>query len=388
MEIITLTNIFTLLSRSCLLVLFLALVGCQTKQQTPEVAPPIISGPIEASKIEMPVAPVDKNQPKVKVAVLLPLSGENHILGNELLNSAQMSMFENKGDNIEMIVLDTKGDPSTASSMAQSAISQGAKMIVGPVYSTEATAVKPIAQNSGVPVISLSNNQEVAAAPVFTFGFGPKDQIWKLMQVAKLNGLKNIGAFVPKSPHGQMIKSELERAAQSMGMPTPFVLEFDNTTTDFTKFAKDFKASKVDGIVIPEGGQKLRLIVSGLLYGDLKGVKFMGTGQWDTPDINFDSTLIGGWFVASPMEPRVNFNKRYEAIYSKTPQRIATLAYDAISLAIKAADSRSGMINYGLLTDQRGFSGVDGVFKLLPNGQVERDLSVYEITESGLKKVG
>jgi len=48
---------------------------------------------------------------------------------------------------------------------------------------------------------------------------------------------------------------------------------------------------------------------------------------------------------------------------------------------------QNGWMNTALLTDPRGFAGVDGVFKLLPDGHVERDLVVYEIGAGGLRKV-
>ena len=366
------------------MVLFLTLVSCQSSRQPTQT---ISEEPITSRNIEMPRESSEKSSNKVKVAMLLPLSGEHHILGDELLNAAQLSVFENSGDNIELLVFDTKGDPSTAANVAAKAASQGAKLFIGPVFANEASAVKQVAGQSKIPVISLSNNQNIAQAPLFTFGFGHKDQIWKLAQVARQNGIMNLGAFVPKSEYGYLIKGELEEATQANNMPKPYVAEYDNATFDFSKYAQSFKNANVKGIIIPEGGQKLRLIISGLVSGDLTGVKFLGTGQWDTPDVNFDGTLLGGWFVSSPVEPRLNFESRYEKMFGKTPKRIATLAYDAVSLAIKAADGDSGQINYGLMTDQRGFSGVDGVFKLLPSGQVERDLAVYEITESGLKKI-
>lgn len=367
-------NFFTILSMLCL-----TLAGCQSPK--PIERKPVVSKPIKVEKIE---AVKPQGGPKVKVALLLPLSGEHHTLGTDLQNAAQMCMFENSGNNIELIMLDTKGESGTAVAQGRAAIEQGAKLFIGPVFSKEVTAIKQIAQPYSIPVISLSNDQNVAQAPVFTFGFGLKDQIWKLVNVARKHGIESVGALVPQSEYGNLVRSELERAAQFNSMSKPFVATY-GSGNNFAGLVKQFNGAGVKAIIIPEGGAKLRELITGLTAAGLTGVRFMGTGQWDTPDVNLDKTLQGGWFVASPIAPRLNFESRYERTFGKTPQRIATLAYDAVSIAIKA--TQGGQVDTSLITDPRGFSGVDGVFRLLPDGHVERDLIVYEIAASGLKKI-
>ena len=68
------------------------------------------------------------------------------------------------------------------------------------------------------------------------------------------------------------------------------------------------------------------------------------------------------------------------ATYGRPPQRLATLAYDAVALAGQLARLKpGGDFSAEALTNPNGWSGVDGVFRFLPDGRTERGLAVIEI---------
>ena len=78
-------------------------------------------------------------------------------------------------------------------------------------------------------------------------------------------------------------------------------------------------------------------------------------------------------------------------MFGERPPRIATLSYDVIGLIAslvrdetnenvhKNGDERPEYFSRKALTDPKGFNGVDGLFRLLPNGTNERSLAVLEI---------
>ena len=66
------------------------------------------------------------------------------------------------------------------------------------------------------------------------------------------------------------------------------------------------------------------------------------------------------------------------------PPRIASLAYDAISLAVSLSANPPGQrFTAAQLTRPTGFSGVDGLFRLLSDGTCERGLAILEVREGG-----
>jgi ABC-type branched-subunit amino acid transport system substrate-binding protein len=90
--------------------------------------------------------------------------------------------------------------------------------------------------------------------------------------------------------------------------------------------------------------------------------------------------LQEAWFAAPENGGFNAFAERYRAKYHSDPTRIATLAYDAVSLAAALAHTQgSQRYSQNVLTNRSGFNGADGVFRFRPDGTNERGLSVLQI---------
>jgi branched-chain amino acid transport system substrate-binding protein len=72
----------------------------------------------------------------------------------------------------------------------------------------------------------------------------------------------------------------------------------------------------------------------------------------------------------------------YKAAYSEQPPRLATLAYDATALAAALA-KRGAHFDQATLTSANGFAGLDGIFRLKNDGEVERGLAILEVAADG-----
>ena len=70
--------------------------------------------------------------------------------------------------------------------------------------------------------------------------------------------------------------------------------------------------------------------------------------------------------------------------YGQAPPRIASLAHDAVSLAIALSGGADGQrYTAAQLTRPSGFTGVDGAFRLLPDGGTDRALAILEVQKFG-----
>ena len=66
------------------------------------------------------------------------------------------------------------------------------------------------------------------------------------------------------------------------------------------------------------------------------------------------------------------------------PPRLATLAYDAVSLAISLSNNPKGSrFTAATLTRASGFAGVDGLFRLRPDGTSDRGFAILEVQKYG-----
>ncbi|MFM2129719.1 MAG: hypothetical protein RL477_1265, partial [Pseudomonadota bacterium] len=157
-----------------------------------------------------------------------------------------------------------------------------------------------------------------------------------------------------------------------------------------------------DAVLMPEGGAALRALAPLLPFYDIdpRKVHMIGSAQWDDPAVATEPSLFGGWFPAPSPEARRAFEDVYNKTYGEAPPRLAALAYDATALAavlvraraeasrVAAAAARgappppvaaANPFTAEALTAPNGFSGVDGIFRLLPSGLAERGLAVIEV---------
>lgn len=137
-----------------------------------------------------------------------------------------------------------------------------------------------------------------------------------------------------------------------------------------------------DAILISEEGSRLRSLGALFSYYDVPSdIRILGTSQWADSRPAREAALIGGWFSHLPSEGFAAFSQRYKDIYGEKPPRIASQAYDAVALAAILAET--GSFSYENLTTVSGFKGVDGLFRLLPNGLSERGLQVLGVEKKG-----
>ena len=142
----------------------------------------------------------------------------------------------------------------------------------------------------------------------------------------------------------------------------------------------------IDAVFIPAGREELPSLAPLLASTDLTGarVQLLGTGQWDYPNIGGEKALVGGWYPAPDPKGWSNFTQRYAKTYGAAPPRLASLAYDAVSLAVSLSQGAPGeRYAPAQLTRSSGFAGVDGLFRLLPDGTCERGLAILEVHEGG-----
>ena len=93
--------------------------------------------------------------------------------------------------------------------------------------------------------------------------------------------------------------------------------------------------------------------------------------------------LQGGWFARPDPALATLFSDRYNSAFSSSPHPIAGLAYDGIAaIGALVSQGRGDALTVEALTQSAGFAGVNGVFRLLPDGTNERGLTVSQITDS------
>ena len=145
------------------------------------------------------------------IAILLPLSGRLADIGRPMLRAAQLSLAA-PGSPV-LIVKDTAGTPEGAAQAAREAIQEGARIILGPVTSTETSQVAPVTRRANVPVLAFTNDHAQAQPGVWTLGITPGQQVRRLVGAARETNHVPIAALLPDDDFGRAMGDELTRIA-------------------------------------------------------------------------------------------------------------------------------------------------------------------------------
>ena len=373
--------------------------------------------------------------PPLKAAILLPLSGSHGDLGQSMLQAAQMALFDMGYEDFELMPRDTKGTPQGASAAMQSAINDGAQIVLGPLFSDSVKAVKSQARRSNINMLAFSTDWTLAGDNTYIMGFLPFAQVQRVTEYAMDNGYSNIAVLAPNTDYGNAVISAFNSVAYRNGNQNAKVVRYTPGGPDSSSVVRSFTGydsrvqqvndmraaleSKLqdnpkdphvkaelaalqgvdsagtadfDAVLLPVGGDEARSVANMLSYYDLdpNTVKRLGTGLWDDSGLATEPALKDAWFAASEPGLRADFEQRYRGLYGIRPQRLATLAYDATALT--AVIAKSSYYSRGAVRFERadfmnpnGFAGIDGIFRFRPDGLVERGLAVLQYKDSRIE---
>ena len=399
-------------ARVCAIALVLAigagLAGCVTKPPMmaapPPPAPP--PPPVAMAPPPPPPPPSRTEQPNyyrlrntasgtvpARVALLLPLSSPSaniRGLAAALEKAAEMAVFDSKNTEILLMPRDDGGTPEKAAAAAAKAINDGAEIIIGPLFAGSVSAVAPIARARHVPVIALSSDRSVGGKGVYLLSFQAETEVNRIVSYAAKTGHSAFAALVPKTPYGDIVAEAFRDSVTRAGGRVAGIQSFEEKPEEVGPPVRATAQSGADAVLIGEGGSMLQVIGPTLALSGASGpaVQFLGTGLWDDPAIAREPVLENGWFAAPAPDSFRGFADHYRSIYSAAPPRIATLAYDAISLVALLTKGRPYQrFTDAALTDPKGFAGVDGIFRFRDDGSAERGLAILGVAPGGFAVV-
>jgi branched-chain amino acid transport system substrate-binding protein len=376
----------------------LFLAACAQPKPPPPPPPPVAAAPPVAKPAPkpapkpLPPAPAEKPAPQVappgatQVALLLPLSGNAATLGNAMLNAAQLALFELADNELTLLPFDSKGTAEGAEAAARQAVAQRVDVIVGPLFAAEVRAVSAQAAPAHIPVISLSADRSVAGGGTYVLGFLPGPQAIAVSDFAAAAGKLRQAVLAPANDYGRTVVGELNNAAQPLGVSLGPVEYYDPAALDLVPVLKRLLAARkaddvgFDALLLPDDGARLRRVgeqwaAQGVEPGR---VQLLGTMLWD--EAKLGDPFAGAWFAAAPAAGFADFARRYQAAFGAPPPRLASLAYDAAALTMVLARGNPHDFSVGILTNPQGFAGVDGLFRLKPNGSIERAYAIKQVT--------
>lgn len=336
----------------------------------------------------------------VRVGVLLPLSGQGNApaVGQVFKNAAQLALDSLQGNDLTLLVKDTGGNAQGASNAASAAISEGAELLIGPVFADSVRAAGQVARTSNRPLIGFSSDPSAATSGVYLLSFLTGNDVRRIITYAGSKGKRSFAALLPNDSFGQIAEAAFRETVPAVGGRIMSIQRYDATSNNPAAIQSDVEAkaralaasaSNVDAIFVPQGS--VAPVAANALRGqgvNLGTTQLLGTGVWDDPRILSAPNLAGAVFAAPDKTGFQEFAQRYQERFGTTPPRTASLISDATVLAAALVRSAgAGRFSQSVLTNSDGFIGTDGVFRFVSNGLNQRGLAVYQVNQGSARAI-
>ncbi|MGR3662086.1 MAG: penicillin-binding protein activator [Paracoccaceae bacterium] len=330
----------------------------------------------------------------IPVALLVPGGSGNagdEVLARSLENAARLAMADLGGVEIDLRVYNTAGSADVAASMASKAVSEGAKIIIGPVFAESANAVGRAVASKGVNVLAFSNNTAIAGGNVFVLGQTFQNTADRLSRYAISQGKSNIMIIYGQDGSEESGRTAINRAVGLNGgvvaAEASFELSQQGVIDAIPQITSEAKSSGAQAVFLTSGTSGALPFLAQLLPENGLGpdqIQYLGLQRWDIPASALTLPGIqGGWFAKPDPLAEANFQSRYFTAYGTSPHLLAALAYDGIAaIGALASSGGSDALSRASLTQPSGFAGVSGVFRLLSDGTNERGLAIAQVQNS------
>lgn len=349
--------------------------------------------PIQTTQTGGAVAPAARDA--VPVALLVPHGTSNaqeQQLARDLENAARMAVADLSGVDIDLRVYGTAGQASQAQQAAINAVNDGARIIIGPLHAESANAVGVAMADRGINVLTFSNNPTIAGGNLFLLGQTFQNTANRLAGYAVGQGTSRIVAIYSDNLSGRLGRSAIDQALRNNGATLAGSVSFEfsqeGVLDAIPTIRETVETQSADAIFLTANAAGALPLFAQMLPENGLGpdrLQYIGLSRWDTPPQTMQlSGVQGGWFALPDPARADRFNSRFRSAHGSTPHPLAGLAYDGIAAVGALVQSGQGLGRAGL-TQTAGFRGVNGVFRLRPDGTNERGLAVATITDEQVR---
>ncbi len=354
-----------------------------------------------------PLAAAAAEPPTIRFGVCLSLTGAYATSGKKNLAGIKMRLEHHnanlipsdpKAFRLEMVLRDDKSSPDAAAAITRELAEKvGVPAIIGPLSTNQMLAMRDIARECQVPLISPSvTNPKIGRDRDWAFRllFDDKFQGVALARyLVNQERVKTAAALISdvlfySSSVFDAFKDEFEKLGGEVIAEEHYKWVADEDKPfDFQTHLTRIAAVKPDIVLLPVNSADVAAIVSRSTQMDL-GLRFCGGDTWQHENILLSggNDLEGACFVSA-----IDFNRDSADMHlflqlfdhSNDPdaQLMSVLGYDALSLLIEAlGTSRTGPEIHDRLYQLRDFPLATGFITIDPERGSEKSAYIQKVT--------
>ena len=356
---------------------------------------------------------------RIKIGLIVPLSGEYSYIGKSILKSTRMALNKIDDKRITVIPKDTKANPINTLKVSKELYNKGVKIIIGPVFNE---SNKYLDELDELTFLSFTNKIRNNPKNVISGGVNAISQLNTIKKYLSKNNLKNTIFLIPETDY----KREIEEAIGKSNLLLKEKFIYSKDPTLLTKQIEDLtryqqrkknleneikriensntlnKKKKLDelkkkdtlgfinfdSVIIADFSESLKSVATSLLYTDVSSerIKYITMNQW------FDESLLKETSLQPMYFPSINkgnfeiFQKDYIENFKSVPNQISFLSYDLIGLVYYLLINNDLKTDENLFFKKNKFKGKIGIFEINKK-TITHQLNFYEIKENNFKEI-
>ena len=359
------------------------------------------------------------NNEKIKIGLLVPLSGEYKELGQLIIKSTRMALNDLGTDKIEIYPRDTNLDPNKTLQSATQLKNEGVKIFIGPIFFKSLIYLDEV---QDVVFLSLTNKTKDLPKNIISSGVNSSSQLNAIKKFLELNELKKTIFLTPDVDYKDEIKKAIKDSKVKIYKhyiydiePTKLTKQIEEITNykirkqnladeiyrvensdlpdkekQLEKLKKRYTIGNVkfDSVIISDFDESLKSVITSLMYTDVSPKnKFLITfNQW------FDESLLIETASQPIYYPSVNkknledFKKKFFKQFGQNPNHVSLLSYDLVGLTYYLSlKSKVAEINKAF-NAKNSFKGKIGIFDV-ENNKINHRLNFYKVDDGILKEI-
>lgn len=282
----------------------------------------------------------DPPPPRTKIGVLLPLTGPLASYGKACEEGIRLAA--DACPNLDLVWEDDQGKADLSVEAFRRLDKAGVSAVIGPLTSTCALAVAPLADSAGLPIVSpsASHFDVTAGHPcVFRVCFVDPMQGSALAMFARENlHLGKIAALLQRDEaYSKSLSEAFRQAFHALGGTVVLVEEYDAGTTDFAPLLARVKAAQAEALFVPGFVHEVAALMKEA-KASAPGLRILGGDGWDSPELfalagaAAEGHFYTSQFTPTDADPTVEeFVEAHYLRYGHYPGMFAALGRDALA---------------------------------------------------------
>ena len=356
---------------------------------------------------------------KIKIGLLVPMTGDNKDLGQQIIKSTRMALQDIDNDKLEIYPKDTFSDPDKTLKSALELKNSGIDIIIGPIFHKSLSYLDNV---EDVIFLSLTNKTIDLPKNVISTGINATSQLNAIKKFLEINKVKKTIILTPKLDYDIEIKKALKASKIKSSKhyiydtePTKLTKQIEKITNYKTrkqnledeikrvenstledkekqleKLNKKYTIGNVnfDSVVISDFDESLKSVVTSFLYTDVSPKKkiFISFNQWFSESFLKEEAIQPMYYPSINKSNLDKFKNKFFKKFNEYPNHLSLLSYDLVGLIYYLSLENKLIDTNKIFKKKSTFKGKIGVFEI-NNNEINHKLNFYQIENGKFREI-